>query len=91
MRQGARAGDTQSIEGSATERNGMSRPSLIEAQGFCYACRNGIGPLRGVVKSFASHRRDITQAALHLIRDRQGGEEIVAAAANVLSRGENGP
>jgi hypothetical protein len=88
---GQRAGarDPQGVESGATERQGVGRVELVEAEGFGDARRHGIGALRGVIKAFGSHRRDLTEAALHLVGHRQGGWQFPSTASGVLSRGQD--
>ena len=64
---------------------------LVQAQRPRHARGQREGALGGVVESFGPHGRDVAQAALHLVGNGQGGQEVSAAATRVLGRRQHRP
>jgi hypothetical protein len=63
---------------------------LIEAQRLRRAGRDGVGALRRVVEALGAHGCLVAQAALHLIGDGEGDEQLTTGGVSIFGCGEHG-
>src|SRR5712692_943627 len=79
------ASDAQGIVGSAADRDGIGSLVFIETQCSGGSGSGRIGALGGMIKASSSHGGKLREAALHLVGDCQGGQEVFAAFSGVFA------
>ena len=89
VREFARASDPQGIESRAADADGVGGLHVIERERFRNSRCHGVGPLRRVVETCGPHRSHIAEAALHLVADRESGQEVTTGTVRVFDRGKH--
>ena len=90
LRQLAGAGHAQRVQRRAGDRDRVRRLRLAEAKRLGRAGRGGVGALGRVVEPLRPHRRLVGEPALHLVGDRECGQQFPAGGVRVLGRREHG-
>ena len=89
VRELAGARDPQRVQRRAGDRDRVGGASRIEPERARNAGRDGVGALSGVVEALGAHRRDLGEAVLDLVGDRQRGQQRATVGVRVLGRGEH--